>query len=248
MDVFWKEGSSKNPVIMFLYGGAWMSGSKALYRSIGFHLASQGYTVIIPEYRLFPEVTELKDMLQDILKSMKWSLRNCNSYNGDSNKFHVIAHSAGAHLAAHCFLSSSSKGSEFRVKGLLLIGGVYDISQHYSYETSRGVEEISAMGRLMGNTEEGFIEASPLHNISDNLSCKVHLVHGLNDKTVPASQSINFYEALKSKNVESKLFLCNESTHTCHLLSLLSPTISKQFRDNSSHKHVNDVLQALIEK
>ncbi|KAJ3083382.1 hypothetical protein HK102_001103 [Quaeritorhiza haematococci] len=35
------------------------------------------------------------------------------------------------------------------VKGLILLAGVYDIAEHYVFESGRGVEEVSAMARVM---------------------------------------------------------------------------------------------------
>jgi len=43
--------------IVFLYGGNWHKGNRCSYRFIGQMLMSRGYLVIIPDYRLYPEVT-----------------------------------------------------------------------------------------------------------------------------------------------------------------------------------------------
>ena len=43
--------------IVFLYGGNWRKSNRCSYRFIGQMLMSRGYLVIIPDYRLYPEVT-----------------------------------------------------------------------------------------------------------------------------------------------------------------------------------------------
>ena len=42
--------------VVFLYGGNWRSGERRDYRFVGQALASRGFAVAIPDYRLFPEV------------------------------------------------------------------------------------------------------------------------------------------------------------------------------------------------
>ena len=43
-------------VVVFFYGGSWNSGDRALYGFAGRALAERGYIVVIPDYRLVPEV------------------------------------------------------------------------------------------------------------------------------------------------------------------------------------------------
>ena len=38
----------KAPVVVFLYGGSWQSGSKTLYRFVGLSLASRGFITVVP--------------------------------------------------------------------------------------------------------------------------------------------------------------------------------------------------------
>ena len=43
-------------VVIFYYGGNWDSGERADYKFVGEALSAQGFIVVIPDYRVYPEV------------------------------------------------------------------------------------------------------------------------------------------------------------------------------------------------
>ncbi len=50
------NSTTARPGVVFLYGGAWLPGSKAPYLFVGEALGSKGFVGVIPNYRLFPDV------------------------------------------------------------------------------------------------------------------------------------------------------------------------------------------------
>ena len=50
------EPRENAPIIIFVHGGSWDSGSKNAYKFIGEAFASEGFTIAIPNYRLYPDV------------------------------------------------------------------------------------------------------------------------------------------------------------------------------------------------
>ncbi|KAF9919803.1 hypothetical protein FBU30_010524 [Linnemannia zychae] len=114
-----------------------------------------------------------------------------------------------------------------RLRGMILCSGVFDIGEHYKHESMRGVEEISAMARVMGNREATFRQNSPtiilqellqvstgidpsyptesqtrhqhlLRNLKSLLPHETIIVHGDKDLTVPWKSSSEFYMELKT--------------------------------------------------
>ena len=59
---------NKEIIIMFIYGGSWRSGERSNYRFIAQRFVSQGYTTIVPDYRLYPEI-QFPAFINDIAKS-----------------------------------------------------------------------------------------------------------------------------------------------------------------------------------
>ena len=44
------------PVVVFFYGGAWQEGSRSDYLFVAEALTQRGYVVVVPDYRVYPEV------------------------------------------------------------------------------------------------------------------------------------------------------------------------------------------------
>lgn len=83
------------PVLVFFYGGGWNSGDKDAYRFVGQALAEAGYQVVIPDYRLYPEV-RFPTFVEDGAAALAWLEARFDA----DQKIVVIGHSAGAHIAA----------------------------------------------------------------------------------------------------------------------------------------------------
>ena len=83
------------PVIMFIYGGGWAAGEKFEYDFVGRAFAAAGYVTVIGDYRKYPEV-QYPDFLYDNAQIMKWIEDNIAGYGGDTSRFFLVGHSAGA--------------------------------------------------------------------------------------------------------------------------------------------------------
>lgn len=87
------------PVVVFFYGGNWNSGQRKDYAFVGRALASRGIVAVIPDYRLYPQVS-YPDFLDDSAQALAWAAGHVAAYGGDPNKLFVMGHSAGAYNAA----------------------------------------------------------------------------------------------------------------------------------------------------
>lgn len=95
--------SKKRPVLVWLHGGAWQSGSGALDWYSGAHLAALGDIVVVsPNYRLgalgwlyVPGQTANAGLL-DQEAAVDWVIDNAESFGGDPTSITVIGQSAGA--------------------------------------------------------------------------------------------------------------------------------------------------------
>jgi acetyl esterase/lipase len=96
-----KDGASTQaaPVVVFFYGGGWVSGSRGIYRFLGAALAARGMVVVVPDYRLHPEV-EFPGFVQDGAVAVAWTAAHIAEFGGDSRNIFLMGHSAGAEIAA----------------------------------------------------------------------------------------------------------------------------------------------------
>jgi acetyl esterase/lipase len=101
LDIYTPRQVSPNtrPVVVFIHGGSWNSGSKNLYAFIGRRLAKQGIVGVVINYRLSPAV-HVPDMADDCARAVLWTQQHIAEYGGDPNRIFVMGHSAGGGLAA----------------------------------------------------------------------------------------------------------------------------------------------------
>jgi len=111
------------PIVMFLYGGAWGSGDKAMYALLCSQLADQlGVLVVCPNYSTYPR-GYVDDMVNDVVDCLHWLQINAESYGGDKDHVMLVGHSAGAHLCLMAVL-------ELTLKQLMLSPGSLTLPEH----------------------------------------------------------------------------------------------------------------------
>ncbi|GAB7550305.1 alpha/beta hydrolase [Cupriavidus sp. 8B] len=119
----------KAPVVVFFYGGTWNSGEKADYAFVAAALAARGILTVIPDYRLYPEVS-YPDFLVDNARAVAWTRREIASYGGDPQRLFLMGHSAGGYNAAMLALDARWLGrfdmSPTLLRGWIGLAGVYD--------------------------------------------------------------------------------------------------------------------------
>jgi acetyl esterase/lipase len=129
MDVYAPRGTTpaaKLPVIVFFYGGSWQAGSKEGYAFAGRALASKGFVVAVPDYRLVPEV-RFPAFVEDGAAAVKWVRANAARFGGDPGRIVLAGHSAGAYNAAMLSLDPQWLGQDrSAVKGFVGLAGPYD--------------------------------------------------------------------------------------------------------------------------
>ncbi|CAG7942625.1 unnamed protein product [Penicillium salamii] len=96
---FWKPETSRPPVILFVHGGSWRSGTNL--DSIGSvkvnHLVSRGYAFASVNYSLVPSVT-VEEQVQEVAESVSCLVQNANMLDIDPDRMILMGHSSGAHV------------------------------------------------------------------------------------------------------------------------------------------------------
>lgn len=130
LDVYRPANSTGAPVVVFFYGGSWQGGSKDTYAFLATALAQRGYVVVVPDYRVYPEV-KYPGFIEDGALAVKWVKANAGRFGGDSGKLFVMGHSAGAHTAAMLaidgrWLAKVGMSARRDIAGLIGVSGPYD--------------------------------------------------------------------------------------------------------------------------
>ena len=123
------SNAHKAPVIVFFYGGNWVSGERRDYAFVGRALAARGFVVVVPDYRLYPQV-RYPDFLVDSAGAVAWTAREIARYGGDPARIFVMGHSAGAYNAAMLALDPrwlAAQGMKpDMLRGWIGLAGPYD--------------------------------------------------------------------------------------------------------------------------
>ena len=129
LDIYAPAGAGPFPVLVFLYGGAWDSGNRAIYRFLGGAFASRGIVTVVPDYRLYPAV-RFPAFLQDCAAAVRWVRDNIGRYGGAPGPFWLMGHSAGAYNAAMLGLDPAWLGqagmARSDLRGVVGVSGPYD--------------------------------------------------------------------------------------------------------------------------
>ncbi len=117
------------PLVVFLYGGSWRMGDKSMYPFVALPLAARGAVVVVPNYRLYPEV-EFPGFVDDNAAAVKWAFDHAASLGADPGSVFVFGHSAGAYDAAMLALDphflAQRNMSRDRLAGVVGLAGPYN--------------------------------------------------------------------------------------------------------------------------
>jgi acetyl esterase/lipase len=94
-----KDVEGLQPAIVSIHGGAYVYGSKEVYKHYCAYLASLGFTVINFNYHRAPE-HKFPTQLTEINQVMEWIDREGQNYHIDKEKVFLVGDSAGAQMCS----------------------------------------------------------------------------------------------------------------------------------------------------
>ncbi|MBA3706777.1 MAG: carboxylesterase family protein, partial [Bacteroidetes bacterium] len=81
LNIFYQKASAPKEVMIFIHGGNWNRGDKAVYTFHGKRLAKKDIVAVIIDYRLHPH-SDYEGMARDAAKAVKWITQNISLYSG----------------------------------------------------------------------------------------------------------------------------------------------------------------------
>ena len=93
------DKATGSPLVIFVYGGSWSMGSRRDYGFAGQALAARGFTVMVVDYRLYPDV-RYPDFLRDCAQAVAYGLEHARELGADPRRVFLYGHSAGAYNVA----------------------------------------------------------------------------------------------------------------------------------------------------
>jgi acetyl esterase/lipase len=187
------------PMVVFLYGGGWTEGSRAMYRFVGAALAERGCIVAIPDYRLFPEA-RFPAFLQDCALALRWARDNRAMLGADPNRLFPMGHSASAYNAAMLALDRRWLGAVGMQPGRDLAGAI-GIAGPYDFLPLR--EDLQPVF----GPPEGWPATQPIA-FADGANPPMLLLQGEADETVDPGNARRLAERIRARGgpVETRFY------------------------------------------
>jgi acetyl esterase/lipase len=208
--------SEPRPVIVFFYGGSWKSGTKDGYGFVGRALASRGFVVAVPDYRLVPEV-RFPGFVEDSAAAVKWVRANIGRFGGDPDRIVLAGHSAGAYNAAMLAVDPRWLGADrAAVRGWAALAGPYDflpLDTQVTKDAFADVQNLEATQPILLASED---------------DPPALLIGGTEDELVLASQSTGMAIAMAQAGAEADVLVYPGVGHVGVVTALAKP-----FRDEA---------------
>lgn len=102
LDVYRPARAHAAPVLLFVHGGGWRRGDKAMPRMVANkvrHWAGRGFVFVSTNYRMLPAADPV-EQAEDVARALAFVQQEAPRWGGDPARVVLIGHSAGAHLAA----------------------------------------------------------------------------------------------------------------------------------------------------
>jgi acetyl esterase/lipase len=211
LDVYRPDGAVRAPFAVFIHGGGWAVGDKSQYAAVGARLAREGIVTAIVNYRLSPPAQHPAHA-EDVARAVAWCYRQAPYYGADRERFYVLGHSSGAHLAALVALDPTYLAAEGLrssvIRRLVGIAGVgYDLDESYATPLLTPFLE-----PVFGSDCSRWAQAAPLGHVTSAAPAAL-LIHGLSDTDAPPASTQVFATTLQKAGVSTELALLAGENH-----------------------------------
>lgn len=200
------------PLAVYAHGGGFTGGDKAdIYPFILNALATAGYAVASVNYHLAPQ-SKFPTQIEDVECAIRYLRVNAPTYALNENEIFAIGSSVGGEMVAIDALTGQHP--------------VFDVGPYFSVSSSvaaavdmYGPANLLSCGcftsgieQVFGGNETLMELASPTHYVVPN-SPPILIIQGVNDTSVPESQSIMFHDELVGAGDQTQLVLVQNMGH-----------------------------------
>lgn len=224
LDLYVPDSKARPPLIVWVHGGAWRSGSKADMPLDA--LVARGYAIASVDYRLSTEA-KFPAQIHDIKAAIRFLRAHCNEWNLSGDRIIVAGNSAGGHLAALVGVSNRNADLEGKtgddldrsssVQGAISFYGASDLTTILSQSTPHGLSvRVPALDLLLGGQPKDCLAlarlASPVFHV-DPSDPPLLLLHGDRDPQMPIDQSYQLRAACEKANAPVQFVVVTGAVH-----------------------------------
>jgi acetyl esterase/lipase len=200
LDLYVPTAAKSPPVVVWVHGGAWRSGSKANPPLVP--LAERGYAIASIDYRLSP-VAKFPAQIHDIKAAIRYLRATAKEHGTSAEKMAIAGGSAGGHLAALVGVTNGVKELEgdigqhrdqsSDVHAIVDFYGASNLTTILDQSTPHGLSvRVPALELLLGGQPDAKADlarlASPVFHV-DKTDPPLLIYHGDQDPQMPINQA-----------------------------------------------------------
>ena len=220
-----KTINSPSPVIIYVFGDGWTSGTKSIPSEIMpiiDTLRDYGFTIVSTSYELMSDDIIFDNQVSDIKDTIRWIHKNSEKYNLNTNEIGIISPSAGAQLSMLAAFSDNASfigDSELSSysSDIKYIVNLFGPARLDKINLSAGPEELVSK---LDSTKIISLSSkySPINYLNSNLP-NMLIIHSAIDEIVPYDTSVELYEKALLLGNNFDFFTLKESNHYLENLS-----------------------------
>jgi acetyl esterase/lipase len=224
LDLHLPRGKARSPLIVWVHGGAWRSGSKK-DMPLG-KLVEEGYVVASVDYRLSTQA-KFPAQIHDLKAAIRFLRGHGVEWKLSVKKILVAGDSAGGHLAALVGVSNGHAELEGEVgndhaqnsdvQGIISFYGGANLTTILKQSTPHGLSvRVPALDLLLGGQPDDAPTlarlASPVFHV-DKHDPPLLLFHGDQDPQMPVNQALELYGAYQKAKALGQLEIVHGAAH-----------------------------------
>tara|TARA_B110000495_G_C23025703_1_gene609499 strand:+ start:1468 stop:2661 length:1194 start_codon:yes stop_codon:yes gene_type:complete len=225
LDLYRPKSDAPTPLVIWIHGGGWKSGSKNGAGPALRQLLERGYAVASVEYRLSGEAI-FPAAIEDCKAAVSFLRLHAGKYNLSPERFGAWGSSAGGHLVA--MLGTTSDTNDFGTHPVTLKASskVQAVCNWFGPSSFLRMNDFpgtldhdspeSPESRFIGVPIQQYPErtqrANPMTYVSPSDPPFLHM-HGDKDRLVPFNQSELLHSALKQAGVQTSLYRVVDGDH-----------------------------------
>lgn len=212
-----RQRAGKLPVVVWIYGGAWIDRNKTSQAPTATWLTSDGYAVAVIDYRLSSEAPFPAQIL-DCKAAVRWLRTNADRLGLDAGHIGVWGGSSGGHLASllgvtrgHAISDGGALGPEdsSEVQAVVDYFGPTDFLQMdahampgapFKHDAAESPESRLVGGAIQQSADK-VSRANPIAYVTKD-SPPFFIAHGDADPLVPYNQSELLFDALRKAGAD----------------------------------------------
>ena len=203
-------------VIVAIHGGGWRRFSKEQYEPTVAPLATMGFIVAVPDYRLSrPGVPTWPTNLDEVGDAVRWVRTHASDLGADPNQIAAMGASAGGHLAAMLGTdpeASTASTTSAQVEAVVDFYGPTDLAALDATSPAASPAIRQYLGTTPRQAPALYADASPATHVSAGAPPFL-IVQGSADHLVPPAQSQELAARLTAVGVPNRLVIVPGAGH-----------------------------------